>query len=481
MMRNARTATMALLVLAGGCATVPRQGGFADVQKVVAERAAKRVQWNQDTAVDQAIAQTVRESLKHELTADKAVQIALLNNRRLQATYEELGIAQADSVEAGLLKNPTILLQRRFPGQAVEFDVTEDFMSLLLLPLRKKVAQAEFEATKQRVTQEVLNLAAEVRQAFYTAQASQQTLEMRRSVAAAADASADAARKLHDAGNTKDVDLENELAQSDQAKLDLASAEADVLADRERLNRLLGLWGVDTQWTLSPRLPELPAAEIAPAGLESLAVAKRLDLLAARQEIEAIAQSLGFSRATGLVPDLNVTGHYEREIDGKSSFGPSVELTVPIFNQGQPAIARAEARLRQSQQRYAAMAVEIRFEVRAARDRMGAARSRADYYRKVILPRRLRITQQTQLQYNAMQVGVFALLQARQGEIDAGREYIDALKSYWIARSDLEKAVGGSLAAAPSRDQASTQPTTAPAPTSVPQAQDHAHQHGEAP
>ena len=348
-------------------------------------------------------------------------------------------------------------------------------MSLLLMPLRKRVAQAGFEATKQRVAQEVLNLAAEVRQAFFTAQASQQTLEMRRSVAAAADAAADAAKKLHDAGNTTDVDLENELAQSDQAKLDLADAEAELLADRERLSRLMGLWGPDIQWTLAPRLPELPAAEIAPEALESVAVSKRLDLLAARQEIEAVAQSLGVSRSTGLVPDLNLTGHYERELDGKSSFGPSVALTIPIFNQGQPALARAEACLRQSQQRYTALAVEIRSEVRAARDRMTAARSRADYYRKVVLPRRHRITQETQLQYNAMQVGVFVLLQARQSEIDAGREYIEALKSYWIAHSELEKAVGGSLVAGQPSEAASTQPATAPTPLPIAQPPDHAH------
>jgi cobalt-zinc-cadmium efflux system outer membrane protein len=476
MIAKAHTAAMGLLLLAGGCGTVPRQGGFADVQKVVAERTDKRVQWKQDNAADRAVSQTLRDILKHELTADAAVQIALLNNHRLQATYEELGIAQADLVEAGLFKNPTILFQRRFPGQATEIDVAGEFISLLLLPLRKKVAQAEFEATKQRVAHEVLNLAAEVRQAFFTAQASQQMLEMRRSIAAAADASADAAQKLHDAGNTKDVELDNELAQADQAKLDLAAAEADLLADRERLNRLMGLWGPDMQWTLSARLPELPITEVAPEGLESLAVSKRLDLLAARQEIEAIAQSLGVSHATGLVPELNVSGHYEREIDGNRSFGPAVELTVPIFNQGQPAIARAEARLRQSQQRYAALAVEIRSEVRAARDRMVAARSRADYYRKVILPRRHRITEETERQYNAMQVGVFVLLQARQAEIDAGREYIDALKSYWIARSDLEKAVGGRLKSEP----ATSQPTTTPSAPTQPrpsQAESEDHQH----
>jgi cobalt-zinc-cadmium efflux system outer membrane protein len=192
-------------------------------------------------------------------------------------------------------------------------------------------------------------------------------------------------------------------------------------------------------------------------------------------EFESMAQSLGVARATGLVPELNVAGHYEREIDGTSSFGPSVEFALPIFSQGQPAMARAESLLRQRQQRYMALAVDIRSEVREARDRLMAARGRAEYYRNVVLPRRHVITQKTQLQYNAMQAGVFVLLQTRQAEIDAGREYIEALKDYWMARSELERAVGGSLASNIPAG-ASTQPATAPASTST--ALPQSHQHG---
>jgi outer membrane protein, heavy metal efflux system len=99
-------AMAALGVFLSGCASVPPKGGFDEVQQGAAQRLGQKVQWNQGTEDDQAAAQAVQLLLQRPLTADDAVQIALLNNRRLQAVYEELGIAQANLVQAGLLKNP---------------------------------------------------------------------------------------------------------------------------------------------------------------------------------------------------------------------------------------------------------------------------------------------------------------------------------------------------------------------------------------
>ena len=177
------------------------------------------------------------------------------------------------------------------------------------------------------------------------------------------------------------------------------------------------------------------------------------------------------------MPDANLFAHLERDADGTRTLGPGVEVPLPIFNQGQPALASAQARLRQSQRRYAALAVEVRAEVRRARSRMAAARDRAEYYRRVIVPIRRQIVEQTQLQYNAMLVGIFQLLQAKRDEIDAGREYVEALTDYWVARSELARAVGGRLTLRAS----STQATAEPMPTDALQQEPHQHQHGEQP
>src|SRR3972149_6718413 len=238
------------------------------------------------------------------LTIDEAVQIALLNNRSLQATYEELGIAQADLVQAGLLRNPTFGASFGFPDKTVgghrstntEFSVVQDFLDLLVRPLRKKVAAAQFEQTKLRVGNSILNLAAEVRSTYYALQADEQTLEMRRTVVQATQQAVDIATRQHDAGTLKTLDLANQQGFHDQAKLDMTRTDIHIVADRERLNRLMGIWGADTTWKLPGRLPELSADEIPLEHLESMAVSQRLDLAAARQETLVISHALSLTR-----------------------------------------------------------------------------------------------------------------------------------------------------------------------------------------
>ena len=438
----------AAVLLAAGCASVPREAGFGDVEKTVAERTGgKQVHWNQGTAADEAVAERVRSMLAEELTADEAVQVALLNNRNLQAVYEGLMLAQADLVSAGLLRNPVFDAEVRFVegggGTGLELALVQDFIDVLYIPLRRRLAEAALESAKLRAAGEVMGLAGEVRSAFYTLQAAQQTLEMRRQVLTATDASYDLAGRLRAAGNITELDLANERALHEQAKLDVRAAEAQVLQGRERLNTLMGVWGGQTGWTIASRLPDLPAEEVAADDLERRAVERSLDLGATRLEVTQAARNVGIAAPFGLLPEAELGVSAEREPEGEWAVGPAFSLPIPLFNQGQPAVASAQAGLRRAQAVYAARAVEVRSRARAAHATVAAARDQADYYAKVILPLRQRIVRQTQLQYNAMQVGTFQLLVAKQQQIDAGNAYIRALRDYWLARSELEQILNG--------------------------------------
>lgn len=442
-------ASVALLV--GGCASVPRQAGFGDVERAIAERTGQRVHWNQGTASDQAVDAQVRAMLQKELAADEAVQIALLSNRGLQATYEDLSIAQADLVSAGLLRNPVFDAQVRFGtaggGTGLDLGLVQDFIDLLYIPLRKRMAGAAFEAAKLRVTGLVMDLAGETRAAFHTFQAAQQTLEMRRQVLAATEASYDIARRLREAGNTRDLDLFTEQALYEQSKLDVRAAEAQVVQDREQLNEHMGLWAeAAAAWTAVPRLPDLPPQEPVLDDLERRAVERSLDLQASRQQIAMAGRSLGLAAPFGLLPEAEVGAVAEREPEGGWSVGPAFALPIPLFNQGQPAFAAAQAELRRARQRYAAMAVSLRARARAAGDAVIAARDQAEYYRRVILPLRGKIVEQTQLQYNAMQVSPLELLRAKQQQIDTGATYIRSLRAYWLARTELDQLLSGRMA-----------------------------------
>jgi len=436
---------LAFFLATSVCSAASLDESFKDVSNTILSRTGKRVQWNRGTPQDAEAERYVRALLKRPLTPNSAIQIALLNNHELQATYEEIGIAQADVIQAGLLRNPLFSIERRFPGQALEAELVTEFIDVLFLPLRKRAAKAQLEAAKSRVGNEILKIVAEVRAAFYEHQGNLQLGDLGVEVEKAAAASAEAALQLHQAGNTRDVDLASEEAMHVQAKLDVAKGQALAIDTREKLNKLIGAWGEQTEWTIAPRLPDPPKNEVKTGSLESRAVEQRLDLVALRYEALSQAQSLGFSRVQVVAQQFEIGGRYVHEIQAEHSTGPIIKIPIPLFNFGQGVKARTEAKVRQLQHRYLGLAVQIRSDVRSARDRMLNARTMVDYSRSTVLPLRHRIVEESQLQYNAMQISLFDLLRAKQEEINAARQSVEAQRDYWIARAELERAVGGPL------------------------------------
>lgn len=437
-------ALAALTGLLSGCASVPKDAGFAEVQETVRLRTGVAAEWVRHPDQEQAVKSRTQTLLDVKLDVEDAVEVALLNNRRLQATFEELGLARADLLQSRLAHNPVLGIDIRSPERAFELSLVQSLISLLQIRRRHAVAAASFEAAKMRVTHEVLDFVARARAAYYTLQAAEQVAEMRRTVVESARASAELAIRQRDAGNLPDLDLENEQAFLEQAKLQLASSEGEVLSARENFNRLMGLWGPQTAWKIAPALPDPTSADPGLQGLESMAVAQRLDLRAAWSEVRAAARAVPLARSSANV-DISVGIHREREPEGITTTGPVLDYSVPIFDRGRPAKSRAEALLRQSEDRYAALAVEIRSEIREAWHRLTLARSRVAYYRHVVLPRRTRITQLSQRHYNFMLLGPYQLILAKQNEINAQIEHIESLKDYWMARADLQRAIGGTL------------------------------------
>jgi cobalt-zinc-cadmium efflux system outer membrane protein len=251
-------------------------------------------------------------------------------------------------------------------------------------------------------------------------------------------------QRQHEAGNINDLELANQQSTYSQARLDAAQVAKEMRSDREKLNRLMGLWGAQTQWSIADELPGI-GREIPTEHLESLAMAQRLDLAASKAEVSAVVASLGLTKTYRYVGAIEFGVSTERDPDRQRVTGPTLRLELPIFNQGQSRIARREAELRQAERRLEADAIAIRSEVREARDRLLAEKDLVVYYRDELVPERKRVLDLTVTNYNAMLKGPYDLLLARQNELAAERGYIDALRDYWIARADLERAVGGSL------------------------------------
>ncbi len=439
----------ALPLVFAGCTSTNPKAAFDDVNKTVNARTGQSVQWRSDSASNE-IASVIQPLLKTNLTAQTAVRIALLNNRSLQAEFEEVGISQADLAQASRLRNIEIAGSWRFPDRPpslmnAEYSAAGDFLDLLTLPARKKIARRELEQTKLRVADSVLGLTVDVQTVFYTAQAGEELARRFGVIVEVNEAAADVAQRQFDAGNINELELRNQQASAAQAKLDLMQARAQSRADRERLNRLLGLSGEQVNWKIANELPGLPVAEAPLENLETLAVGQRLDLAAARSEAESVAAALRLKKNTRFIPGVTLGVDTERDTSGQRVTGPNLALELPLFDQGQPAVARLAAQYRQAQENLAALETNIRSEVRQAQDALTASREAAEHYTKVLLPQRQQILKETLLHYNAMQKSSYELLAAKDREQVAERGYVAALRDYWIDRAELERAVGGRL------------------------------------
>lgn len=269
-------------------------------------------------------------------------------------------------------------------------------------------------------------------------------LELRQTILQALAASFDVTRRLHEAGNISDLDFARERALLEAGKLALRSVEVAVRQSHEEMNTLMGLWGKQTEWQTAKRLPEMPQQPIQTEDIERVALDRSVDLLSARQRLVSVGEQLGLSKATALIPESHM-GVLGERTDGAWDVGPVLEFPIPLFDQGQARVGRSVAELRRSQHEYFALAVRIRSAARAVRNRMEGARDRALYYRDIMLPLHERIVNESQLQYNAMQLGPVQLLRARERQIETGAAYIEALRDYWLARTELAQLLSGRL------------------------------------
>ncbi len=389
--------------------------------------------------------ETVAALVADGLTADRAVQLALMNNPGLLAVYEEIGISAADVSKAGRLPNPVIAGAVRF-GETrpeIDLDFALQFLNILTLPAQKSLAKIGHEERIQHVTARALAVARETRSAFLHFQAATRKQEALKRDQEAAEAGYRLAGRLRDAGNISELQLSLEQSAFEEARFRYAAGIRDMTATRERVTVLLGLWGENTGWSAATALPELPAADPALENLEALALENRPELMAARRSFDRMA------KARDLAYKLRWFGNVEAGVSAERgdewTIGPAVTLELPLFDQHQADLARSDAEVRQSLHRLSEIAVQIRSDVRLGREQLIMARRTAEHYLGETLPLKARIVQLTLQQYNYMLMGAPDVLLARREMIAAELAAIDAVHDYWVARSDLEFATGGRL------------------------------------
>jgi len=465
-----RLAALLGTALLAGCASVPADAGFAEAAALARERDGLELTWRRGGAEDAALAERQRALTDAELELEGAVELALLGNQRLQALYSELGFAQAEVLAAARLPNPVLHGELRFPegggGTAIDLGIEQSFLALLWMPLRKRLAADAFELAQLRVAEGALGLASDVRGAYRALQGAQQELELAHTALEAAEASFELARRLHEAGNIRDLDLALERAQREEARVALSEAELAQHEAREDLAVRLGVWGEGAGLRVTARLPELPAEALPVAEPGGTALANSLRLAAMRREIESAGRRLDLTGRMRLVPDLELGVVAEREAEGHWELGPSLALPLPLFDRGEPALRRAAAELERLRADYQAEAVELRGRVRRVSARLVALHARAAFLRDVLVPLRGEVTAGFQLEYNAMQEGAFRLLLAKRDEVAAGAAYLRALTDYWTTRAELDGLLAGAAPhGSPSPERSPSSMASAAAPS----------------
>ena len=438
-------AALATAVTATGCATFSADGGFGPVEQSARERLGKEVVWSRSDADRDLIAERVEALLARPLGADEAVQVALLNHRGLQAAFQELGIAEADVVGAGRLPNPGFSFGRLTRGDEVEYErgIHFNLARLIAMPLIGPIEARRFEQTRQRVTMTMLDHAADTRLAFYDAVAAEEAVRFAARIRQAADASAELARRMAQVGNFTRLQRAREQSFQADALLNLARAEQARIASRERLTRLLGLWGPQTSFRLPERLPDLPAAPEDAPDIERTGLATRLDVQAARLGAEQTARNLGLTRTTRFINVLELGLVSNRSNQAPTQRGWEVAFELPLFDWSGSRVARAEAIYRQALDRAADAAITARSEIREAYGAYRSAYDIARYYRDEVVPLRNRIAEENLLRYNGMLIGVFDLLADARAQIAGVQGYLGALHAFWSARARLDRALVG--------------------------------------
>lgn len=455
--RGAAAVIAIALLLLTGCARFSPDAGMTVVETAAASELGKDVIKITNEQAEAHVAARVKALLSKPLTVSSAVQIALLNNRRLQAAYNDLGISEAQMVEASLPPAPRLGFARLVGsgGFEIERQIVQNVLALLTLPRRREIAEARFRQAQARAVEATLRVSAEAGRAYYRAVAANESVRFLVEARLSAETVSDLAKRLGETGAMTKLEQAREHVFYAEIAGQVATARLRQRVERERLTRALGAWGPDIAFRLPDKLARLPAKPKALAWVEREAVGRRVDLVIARMEIDILAKELGLTRRTRFINALEVAGisttekdvmvasDSDVEIDKIKRRGFDLDFQIPIYDFGESRLRLAEETYMQAVNRLLERAVNVRSEAREAYQGYRGAFDIARHYEREVLPLRQTISDETLLNYNAMIRDLFALLADARARILANVQAIEARRDFWLASVDLHTAIVG--------------------------------------
>jgi outer membrane protein TolC len=463
---------VAIPLIAAGCATNGALEGISDPVAgftTVAARAesvtGKKTVWVQSSEEARTVSGRVKSLVqKKTIGPDVAVQVALLNNKGLQAAYAEIGLSAADVWQEAMLVNPTVSVGMIGvdPVKTIEGAVISNILALATRQRRVAVADARFRQAQLRAAEETLRLAADTRRAWIDAVSAWESVSYLNQAQAAAAAASELAQKLGETGAFTKTGQAREHVFYAEIVGQAAEARLAARTAKEELTRLMGLWGPDVDYSVPNALPGLPKDAKAKRAIEAEALRNRVDLEIAKLELEALAKSYGLTEATRYITDLELlTGvEVEREESEEggteTSTSPILELefVIPIFDTGKARMRKAELAYMQAANRMAEKAVNIRSEARSAYDSYRSTYDIARHYRNSVVPLRTKIEAESVLTYNGMITNTFELLADTRAKISSIMLSLNAKRNFWLADVNLGTAIHGGGGSSPEGGEA---------------------------
>ena len=442
---------MAVLLILSACASAPQDRGASAISSAVAKQYKLKLEQSKGENWQTPMAGVALDrALGAPLNPESAVQIALRNNPKMLMLYSDLGIAQAELLDATRIANPSFDWLRLKPTEGdlpakLSFGLSQSVTDLLMLGARRKLAAGVLQRTSNEISAQVATLIFETESAYWRAVGAEQVRAMRALVAESAKLSSDLAERFFAAGNINRAQRAQENAAAAEALVQLNSAEANAFSARANLNQTLGLNSSEARLKFAANLPNLAKTEDDLDALQVLAQSQRSDLAAKRQNVTLLTAMLVSTQRWRWFGNLDLSAERERETDGETLRGIGFSLGLPIFNQGQGSVLRAQSMLELAIAERDQLQVSVQSEVSLGLLQLNKQREIVETYADVLVPAREAAVAEMQKRYNFMLIGAFELLQAKQAEYDAYQGYLDALRDYSLARSQLKLAIAGEL------------------------------------
>lgn len=436
--------TSAIIVLSlSACTSIPKDGGLSNVNSLIEGKLNTEVQLPSLSNENQFTREDVNRLIAEPLSLTDAERLSVGFNPMMKVKLYQVGIAEADYAQAGRMENPGFSYAR-FSGQDYDASILFDIGGVILMPLKRQLESRRLESARYKAAADVLEHIANTRRSWVNAVAAKQQTALMQQALESAEAGNNLTRQMSALGHSSVIEAADSEIFLSGMRTALSRQRLAEGAAREGLIRQLGLWGQQARLLKLPdRLPVLPENSIEIESVEGQAIENRLDVRMANMNIESMAKNLKLTRLNPFLSAIELGPTLERS-DGEIDRGFELEFRIPIFDTGGIKTQKAKTIYKQAQAQAEVTAISAASSARQALTSYRSSLEIAKHYRDTVLPLRERVSQEQLLMYNGMLISVFDLLDDLRSAMNMESSYVDAIKDFWIADTNLQQALTGS-------------------------------------